>query len=237
MKRLALLVLALLLAVPAAASARPRVALTECVSAVSQAERTAGFEARMKTNRPTFRLQMRFTLQSRDGLGDRWQRLDAPGWGQWHAADPATTSYAYEKRVENLAAPGEYRAVVRFRWLAATGKVLRVTRAASPVCRQPEPRPNLRPLALVLEDGHYRLSIGNLGRSSTGAFEVALTVNGAAQDPAHVQALGPRSRTEVAIAGPRCVPGGEITATVDSEMVVDESDELDNVYSVTCPAG
>jgi hypothetical protein len=234
MPRLLLLICLAALALPAAASARPRVALSECVSAVAQAQRSAGFEARMN-GRADQRLQMRFTLQSREPGRLRWRRLAAPGWAQWQTADPGITRYAYEKRVENLAAPAQYRAVVRFRWLSPLGKTLRVARAVSPACRQRDPRPDLRPLSIAPADGHYVVAIRNFGRGSAEAFSVLLAVNGSEQPTVQVGALAPRSRTEVAVPGPRCLPGSRLTVTVDSEMVVDERDELDNVLSVPCP--
>jgi hypothetical protein len=237
MTRLVLLVLLAALVLPAGASARVRgasVTLTDCETSVSQTERAAGFEGRMKAGRVGQRLQMRFSLQRQDASTGRWTRVEVPGWAQWLTADPDTTHYAYEKRVESLEAPAAYRAVVRFRWTSALGRVVRTARVSSAVCRQPDLRPNLTPLTIHLRNGRYVVPVRNAGRSAAGPFAVVLTVNGEPQPAELVEGLGPSERTEVVLSGPRCERGTEITVSVDPDERVDERDELDNLASVPC---
>jgi hypothetical protein len=240
MTRLPLIVLMGLLAMAAPATAKPKgasVTLTECTTAAAQGERTAAFEARMRVSRPAQRLQMRFTLQSRTSPELRWERVDLPEWDQWVTADPGVGRYIYEKRVEGLATPAVYRAVVRFRWTNALGKVVRVARLSSEPCRQPDLRPDLRPLAVRVSDDGYVVPIANRGAGPSGPFAVVLTINGHLQPPQDVASLDAGERRELILAGPRCLPGTQVTVAADPQGQVEEVDEADNEASGTCSPG
>ena len=103
----------------------------------------------MRTVRGATRLQMRFTLQIRtQGPGRTGTRSRAPGFGRWLSSDPGVGRYVYTKRVVALLAPASYRTLVRFRWLGRDGRRIASDRSTSPICRQPDLRPNLRPLAI-----------------------------------------------------------------------------------------
>ena len=182
-----IVLLALLALAPAASAATaPKVRLVACQSALEQSDRYAVFEGRMRSVAGDARMQMRFTLEVRDEETRRWHAVATPGFGRWVSSDPGVSRYVYTKRVENLVAPAGYRAVVRFRWLDADGHRLASQRAVSPVCSQPDLRPNLRPLDITVratpkpDRVRYAIPVVNRGRSVAGAFELALTVGGQA---------------------------------------------------------
>src|SRR5215217_1529311 len=152
MRRLLLLSLLIpaagLFAAPApAANARAAagVKLLGCVPAVESADRTATFEARMRASAASYRMQLRFTLQTRVGAAVSWRRVVADGLGEWLTSAPLVSRYSYAKTVENLADHTSYRMLVRFRWLDADGEVIGRARAVSRACRQRDMRPDLRP--------------------------------------------------------------------------------------------
>src|SRR5690606_36748050 len=140
--------LGLLLVFPAAAGAfaaderpRPRVALAACSTGATDDERFGVFTASMPALRGTVRTAMRFPLRERTP-GSRWTRVRAAGFGRWERSDPGRAGFVYTKRVERMRRVADYRVVVRFRWEQADGTRRRRVRR-SPVCRQPDPRPDL----------------------------------------------------------------------------------------------
>ena len=129
----ALLICALILcAFPAAASAAS-VKLLDC----TPQDRAATFEARVNARSGSERMQLRFTLQVREGALDAWRRVAAGGFDEWLTSAADVGRYSYTKMVRNLSAPAAYRMVVRFRWLDADGAVLRRAWDTSAPCRQP----------------------------------------------------------------------------------------------------
>ena len=239
----ALLLLAL--AVPAAAvAATPSVAtkLLECKPSLDQAARTMVVEGRMKTLPGARRLQMRFVLQTRGAERTKWTRVAVPGFSGYSTADPAPKRYVFDKRIEGLEAPADYRMVVRFRWLGGNGRVLDTARRTSPVCAQADLRADLAPERIGVapsgqpDVGRYVVPIRNAGASAAGPFAVGLTVDGVVLRPLSVvTGLAAATRSELIFEGPRCRPGSALVATVDPDGAVDERDEGDNVLSRACP--
>ena len=228
---------------PAGASAASGSArLLGCDSALDPAARLAAFEGRMRSVRGTTRMQMRFTLQTRRKVQSNWHALSAPGFGRWLSANPGIGRYVYTKRVVSVFAPASYRTLVRFRWLGRGGRRIASDRSTSPVCRQLDLRPNLRPLgidALAGADaGHarYLVPVANRGKSAAGPFDVVVTVNGATLTPAQTPDLDPGERALVEVDGPPCTAGSMLTVDVDPTGAVDERAEADNRLSVPCPA-
>jgi hypothetical protein len=246
MRRFApIIVLLALLAVLApaswAAAAMPKVRLVDCEPALDQAQRFAVFEGRMGSVKGAQRLQMRFTLQVRDEDAPRWHSVVAPGFGRWVSSNPGVSRYVYTKRVENLVAPAGYRALVRFRWLGAGGRRLASRLVTSPVCAQPDLRPNLRPLDIMARPApgpgttRYAIPVVNRGRSPAGGSELVLTVGGQALPIQLVEQLEAGERRVVSVEGPTCTPGSELTVDVDPSGAVDERDEADNRLTLPCP--
>ncbi len=113
------------------------VTLEQCVTSTVQAERSATFTAQMTATGTTQRMGMRIELQQRLRGETAFHTVLAPGFGVWHPSEPGVEIYKYVKQVTNLTAPGAYRAVVRFRWLAGKGKVIKRAELHTSRCVQP----------------------------------------------------------------------------------------------------
>jgi hypothetical protein len=233
MRRLLLLCALVLLGSPATAGAAG-VRLVECVPALEPEDRTATFEARLGSTRGSDRMQLRFTLQVSEGAPERWRPVVAPVLDQWLVSDPGVSRYSYSRTVRNLSAPASYRTVVRFRWLAADGEVLKRSRATSRVCRQPDMRPDLGAERIDTVEGGYVVALHNAGRTAAGPFSVALSIGDARIEPLELPGLEPGGRRLVTLTAPACAAGETLAATVDADGAVDERDELDNVLVATC---
>src|SRR4051794_6166010 len=101
----------------------------------------AMFQGQVSAFRKT-RMQLRFTLQVSTPDAPRFRRVAADGFDEWITA-PVVRRYTYDKTVEGLLVPASYRIVVSFRWRDARGRTVRSERAISPVCKQPDLRPDL----------------------------------------------------------------------------------------------
>jgi hypothetical protein len=115
--------------------------LEQCVTAVAQSERSATFVGDMTAIAGTVRMAMRIDVQQQAPGETVFHTIDAPGLGVWRSSDPGVKSYRYLKQVTNLHAPAVYRAAVRFRWLNANGRPVKVVERNTPKCGQPAPPP------------------------------------------------------------------------------------------------
>jgi hypothetical protein len=196
----------------------------------------------MRIVRGTARMQMRFTLQTRNPGQVHWHALAAPGFGRWLSSDPGIGRYLYTKRVVALEAPASYRTIVRFRWLGGDGHRVASDHSTSPVCHQADLRPNLRPLGIDerpgadAEHARYVVPVTNRGKSAAGPFDVVVTVDGTTLTPAQSPDLDPGEKALVEVEGPPCTEGSMLTVDVDPTGAVDEREEADNRLSVPCPA-
>jgi CARDB len=244
-RALVTLPLAGLLGVPAAAGAAPHgfahVRVTECVNALEQAQRVAVFEGEMRAVRGSSRLLMKFTLQARNNGQEPWARVAGPKLGMWVASDPGRKGYVYVKRIDNLIAPADYRAVVRFRWVDARGHVIASARRISRACSQRDLRPDLRVMDVKARPGsspelrHYVVGLRNAGDTAAGPFAVTLQPDGGAQLARALDGLLAHERVWIDFEAPACAPGSALAVTVDADEQVDEAFETDNTVSVTCP--
>jgi hypothetical protein len=232
-------------AAPAAGAAPPPLAatLTSCVRSADAAQRAASFTARMPALRRTERMLVRFDLFQRTSQGEGFTRVRVPRWGVWHRSKRGVAGFVFTKHVNGLQAPGDYRAVVRFRWLDAAGRTQRTARRVTHACKQPDLRPDLRAARLAAVPGPtpgtatYSAVVVNSGRGPAGPFAVALAVGDAVLAPQMLEPLGPRSRRALSLQGPRCAPGTVLRLTVDSAAEVAEASETDNVLEAPCPLG
>ncbi|HYF28631.1 MAG TPA: CARDB domain-containing protein [Baekduia sp.] len=226
---------------PAAADPRLEARLAGCQTAVAPEGRSATFRASMPRVPGAARLAMRFSLRQRLGALGLLRPVRVPGWDRWETASAQRAGLVFTKKVEALAAPAAYRAVVRFRWLDERGRVLRETVRRTRTCRQPDPRPDLRPgevEAVPAGDGaRYRIGVHNDGLEPAGAFGVVLVIDGTALPRAVVDRVGGGQRATVEVLGPRCAPGSRITVRVDPEDAVAEPHEGDNAARPSCPLG
>ena len=230
------LLLSLSLSVPARAQERPplRASLAACESGPAASARFAVFTGSMPALRGTKRMWMRFDLEERRDGAKRWQRLRAPAFGRWDRSKvPGASGFIYTKRVERLNEAARYRAVVRFRWLDAKGRVQREARRVTTACDQPSQRPNLRVEALETAPGadassmRYLVTVVNTGLTPAGAFTLGMVV-GEAEQVRDVPGLEAGGRTTVELRAPRCEPNASIQVTLDVRDAVKESDERDN---------
>ena len=114
---------AALFVLPAQAAQAPVSArLIRCHPHPDQAKRYAIFEGEMHGARDV-RMEIRFDLQRADP-GGGFQLVAAPGLEVWNRAEAGVVDYRYRKRVENLPAPANYRALVRYRWRRPGGKIV-----------------------------------------------------------------------------------------------------------------
>jgi hypothetical protein len=226
----------------AAAGSSPRAKLGTCGTALAKADRYVVFVGKMKSLRRGNRMMMRFDLYSRTAESSpEWVRVEAPDLGIWHRASPGVPSYTFRQRVQGLPAPARYRALITFRWKGpkgAKGKRTVVVKKSTPVCSQPDLRPDLRvsfdsfqPAGDGLAD--YTLRVRNAGKTAAGSFAVALAVAGETQS-AFVAALGPGGDALVTVRASRCDADSPASATVDPDGTVAESKEGNNTATRTC---
>src|SRR4051812_23058607 len=195
----------------------------------------ATFQGRVTALKRATKTQMRFALQARTPEEPVWRGVSAPGFGSWLTAPKGAGRYVYDKTVQQLLAPAEYRAVIRFRWRDARGRVVRSESATTKVCRQPDPRPDLEIVALKT-GARYVAVVRNSGRGAAGPFSVAFTRNGESLGLVSVaDGLKPGAQTSAVLStAPACAPGELIAAQVDPLDAVEEADEDGNVLSHTC---
>jgi hypothetical protein len=111
--------------------------VSSCQTGAAADDRVVVFQASMPADPPAVRLAMTFELQQRLADDDDFQTLDAPNFGDWQKSKERASGYIVDKRVQGLAPGTAYRVVVRFRWYAKGGKILRSAKRTSPMCKQP----------------------------------------------------------------------------------------------------
>ncbi len=196
--------------------------------------RVAVFEGRVLTFKRAAKMQLRFTLQALTPDSTRWRKIDAPGFGTWITAPPAFAKYSYAKTVQDLLAPASYRAVVEFRWRDRKGRTVRTEKATSPICRQPDSRPDLVVRKVLVENGDYVAVVFNRGRQAAGAFAVGFLRDSVAIGTVEVTGLAPQTPVTVMLPGSPCAPGTPLEAVADPRSQVDEADEENDSLSVFC---
>src|SRR4051794_24006549 len=174
-----------------AAQERPplQARLAACTTGPNATARRATFTASMPAVTGAARMAIRFDLLQRAPGDAAFARVALPAWRRWERSQPGRTGFIYTKTVRALRAPGAYRATVRFRWYGPDGRVLRRARRTTPICRQPDPRPDLRAGALTAAPGlgpatvTYLLRVRNAGRGAAAPFAIALMTAGMPQAP------------------------------------------------------
>jgi hypothetical protein len=214
-----------------------KASLAACANGAGEDQRFAVFTASMPAYRGTKRMAMRFDLFVRTGGSKLWRPVKSKGFGRWERSDPGRAGFVWTKRVERLLQGAEYRSAVRFRWYQADApRPDRVRR--SPVCTQPDQRPNLLIDALaagpaVEGRSTYRVTVRNDGRTAAGAFDVTLT-SSAPDEARTIASLPAGERATVELTGGLCTDDVPVRVILDPDRVVDESDETDNRSSGAC---
>jgi hypothetical protein len=231
---LAILAVAPPAALAADAAERPplRARLVTCATGPTAADRYAVFTGSMPAIVGATRMEMRFDLLQRHSGTLGFARVPLPKWGQWERTERrGIAGFIFTKRVEQLAAPAVYRAVVRFRWFDAGGHLVRSQKRVSGLCRQQDPRPDLEVGTLgAAPDGRYLVEIVNDGLTDSGPFSMAL---GAATT--QVASLSAGQRVLVPVVADRCAPGDQVSIALDTGDDVEEADELDDAVVRSCP--
>ena len=210
--------------------------LKTCTTSALPVQRIASFVGSMPARTDAARMQMRFDLErKRDGRRG-WRRLKAKGFGVWERANPNVAGFVFTKRVTALPVPATYRAIVRFRWLSANGRIVKRARSRTRPCRQPDLRPNLVPGALTavldLQPGFalYTLVVRNTGRSTAGPFSVRVGSGSAEVGP-----LEAGEERAVPVTALPCVAFTSLVVRVDADRRVEESRERGNGARRQCP--
>lgn len=232
---IAVVLTALLGGASAQAQAPPlTAAVAGCETGPEPADRHAEFSASMPRQGAAI-MGMRFVLYEKLP-GGRFERVSLPNWEEWERTGKAKVpGFVFTKRVEELAAPAVFKAVVTFRWYDDEGAVLRSTKRKTGVCRQPDWRPDLVLEKVVFDgEGHARAVIHNVGRTAAPAFSVAMGV----ADSSGVRSVpGLPAGERMIVRLQRCRAPEQAVVTVDSAGAVPEADEADNALRVDCPGG
>jgi hypothetical protein len=178
-------------------------------------------------------MQLRFTLQASTPDAPKFRKVSAEGFGQWLTAPSSARKYTYDKTVQALLVPASYRVAIDFRWRAGF-KTVRSERALSPICRQPDLRPDLVLRTVRPDRDGYVAVVFNRGKQPAGAFDVDFQRNGISIGSTRVAGVAPGQAVDVFLPGPACKAGDELMAVVDPRSEVDEADEDNDTLKVDC---
>jgi hypothetical protein len=234
-------------AVAAAPPQRAELRSLQCRRSPEASGRTVSVTAVMRPVSGTVRMALKFSLERRTpGAGGGFHSVPSRQLGQW--VSPANPSlgqnsadvWMLKQNVVNLSAPAAYRFRVWFRWTGANGRVLARGARVSPVCYQPDPRPNLsvRSIAVTsLANGQsrYEVSVHNAGNLASGVFAVQLDPPSGQSQSALSQSLGPGATERESFDGPACASGAQVTAVADPDGQVADRNRADNTLTVHCP--
>jgi hypothetical protein len=245
MRRLVVAISMLLVSAPAGVMAadvvdRPvlRARVVTCQTGADPANRYAVFAGSMPALPSSPRMEMRFDLLQRHPGAAGYARIPLPHWGQWERTDrPGIVGFVFTKRVEQLAAPAVYRAVIRFRWYDGDGNLVRSAKRLSAPCRQLDPRPDLAVGDVAgASDGRYLVDVLNQGRDDATPFWMSFEVEGSTVSLQVPGVPAGETRT-VAVTAPRCSRGEQVSIALDTADDIQEADELDDAVSRPCPFG
>jgi hypothetical protein len=113
--------------------------LEQCVTAVSQLERSATFVGEMTAVAGTARMQMRIEVLERTPHEVVFHPIASPGLGAWQRSSPGVKTYKTVDKVSDLSGPALYRAAIHFRWLNARGRVIKALELHTSRCDEPAP--------------------------------------------------------------------------------------------------
>jgi hypothetical protein len=213
------------------------VSLAACETGAEPAQRFAVFTGSMPAAKGTRRMAMRFDLEERGSDPASVQRVPAPKLGRWNRSKAGVAGFVYTKRVTRLAQGRWYRAVVRFRWHDARGRVQRSAKRVTPFCQQPDQRPNLALEALSRpRPSSYLVTIVNTGPTAAPESTLSVEPRPGAEAVRRVPPLAPGERTSVVVDAEACEPSSVVVVQLDRFTAVDESREADNRVELTCPA-
>ncbi|WP_028062666.1 CARDB domain-containing protein [Solirubrobacter soli] len=198
--------------------------------------REAVFEGQMRVYRKAPKMQMRFTLQALTKDSPKFAAVALPNFSEWVTAPANVGKYTYDKTVQDLLPGANYRVVVTFRWKSKTGRTLRTERAISPVCKQPDVRPDLVVRNVRIEDSSFVGVVFNRGREAAGPFAVDFLVDGTSVGTVEVTGLASQTPITVMTPSVPCAAGTPLEVVADARAQVDEADEENNSFETSCNA-
>ena len=223
-----------------AQDAPPKLAATlaACETGPEAEQRFAVFTGSMPARRGTRTMSMRFDLESRgNDRSAAAESVAAPKLSRWNRSKPGVAGFIYTKRVTKLEPGRWYRAIVRFRWHDARGRVPRAAKRVTPFCHQPDQRPNFELVSLSApRPGRYLVTIVNAGMTPAPESMVAVEPRPETEFQRPVPPLAPGERTTVVVDGDACAPRSVVVVQLDRLRPVDESREDDNRVESGCPA-
>ncbi len=112
--------------------------LEQCATATApQTERSATFTGEMTATADTARMELRIAVEELVAGEARYRTVSAPGLGVWQRSNAGVKSFTHIQQVTNLSAPALYRGAIRFRWLNAAGRVIKIEELRTASCEQP----------------------------------------------------------------------------------------------------
>jgi hypothetical protein len=237
-------------AAPVAAADPPRAALRDfvCQTALDPPARAVSVQAVMRPLPGTQNLSVRFQLLITRKSHTPVAVVRAGDLGTWISPqDPMLGQqpgdiWRLSKPVANLLAPAAYRFRVTFRWTGANGRVLGTAIRLSPICVQPERRPDLlvksvtvRPIPGHPSQDNYIALIRNAGATAAGPFGVLFAPGeGFAPTTRTVARLAADGTVRETFAGPLCTFRNAPTITVDPTDQVDDFNRSNNSLTAAC---
>jgi hypothetical protein len=216
-------------------------ALQQCVVSVQQSGRSATFSGQMAAIDSAQRMAMRINVQERTPGEGGFRTIQAPGLGIWRDSEAGVGIYKYLRQVTNLAAPGEFRAVIDYRWLADGGHLIRQTTRHTQPCQQPDERPKLTVAKVIANQlgestsATYQILIRNEGHGAAAPFALQLAVDGVLEPQIQVGSLAPGTSATVNATAPICEPGAIVEATPDPTHQIEEAPGGGIATQLTCP--
>lgn len=244
--------LAVGLAGSVAVARAPRASLADfvCQRALDPPARTISVKSVMRPVPGTQKLALRFQLLMRRHSFSSPTLVRGGDLGTWISPQNPTLGqlpgdvWKVSHPVVDLTAPAAYRFRVTFRWIGAHRRLLATAQRVSPLCFQPELRPDLLvksitvlPIAGKPNRDDYLAVIRNAGATAAGPFDILFTPGGTlAPKSRTIQRLDPHQGHRELFVGPLCMPGDAPTVTVDPGQLVDDFDRSNNTLIATCPA-
>ena len=217
--------------------------VTDCTTGDTATERSATFSAGMDAVPGTSTMSVAFDLYEQTSATSPYVAVSAPGFGVWQSSNRAIASFTANENVVDLPAPAAFRALVRYRWLSRSGRVIRRAERVTKACVETAPEPDLFIVQITHAAGSpartnelYSVAIRNSGPGSAGPFEVAFSVDATPLADQQVVGLDPRSDTTVQFSGPRCTAGSTITAQLDPADAISEPSNPSRRITLTCGA-
>jgi hypothetical protein len=218
-----------------------------CQHALDPPARAISITSVMTPLTGTNKMQVRVLVLTRTKAAGPYSMVSGGDLGTWITPANPTLGQRHgdvwilRKQVVDLAAPAAYRFRVFFRWIGAHGRLLGTAERESPICSQPELRPDLLVQSLAVQPvaGHPRLNryvatIRNAGATAAGPFEVLFTPGTLAVKTKDVTGLAPHARLQESFLGPACSSASATTVTVDPNDQVDDFNRANNSMTAVC---